>query len=98
MIYFLKKFQVHFLALTIWAAYFCLYLITVPASLPEGDEGILLGVAHRIAKHGFAKLPQNITELAELREYSFYGFFKSGFPQINFWPEWSIRIIPPSFL
>jgi hypothetical protein len=77
MIAILKKFQVPFLAFTIWTAYFCLYLLTAPASLPEGDEAIILGVGHRIASHGFSELPQKSAN--ELRDFSFYGFFKSGF-------------------
>jgi hypothetical protein len=76
MISVLKKFKVSFLAFTIWTAYFCLYLLTAPASLPEGDEAILLGVGHRIASHGFSELPQNYDQL---KDFSFYGFFKSGF-------------------
>jgi hypothetical protein len=71
-----KKFQVSFLAFTIWTAYFCLYLLTAPASLPKGDEAILLGVGHRIANHGFSELPQNN---AEFRDFSSYGFLNSGF-------------------
>ncbi len=76
MISILKKFQVPFLAVTIWTAYFCLYLLTAPASLPEGDEAILLGVGHRIANFGFSELPQDV---GELESFSSYGFFKSGF-------------------
>ncbi len=72
----LKKFQIHFFALLVWTTYFCLYLITAPATLPEGDEAILLGVGHRLANHGFSELPQNSDDL---KDFSSYGFFKSGF-------------------
>ncbi len=71
----LKKFQISFFTFLIWTAYFCLYLITAPTTLPEGDEAILLGVGHRIATHGFSELPQN----NKLKDFSSYGFFKSGF-------------------
>lgn len=71
-----KKLQVSFLALTIWTAYFCLYLLTAPASLPKGDEAILLGVGHRIANHGFAELPKNDSKF---KNFSSYGFLNSGF-------------------
>ncbi len=71
-----KKFQTPFFSLVVWMTYFCLYLLTVPAALPEGDEAILLGVGHRIANHGFSELPQNSDEL---NDFSSYGFYKSGF-------------------
>ncbi|GEM_PF-1700796 len=64
------------LAGIIWSAFFCLYLLTAPSELPEGDETIILGVADRVSRYGFSWLPPNANHN---HRYSSYGFFASGF-------------------
>lgn len=73
---FSKNNKIFLLAGLIWAAFFCLYLLTAPSELPEGDETIILGVADRVSRYGFSWLPPNANHNAR---FSFYGFFASGF-------------------
>ncbi|MFQ5445170.1 MAG: hypothetical protein ACE5EK_11225, partial [Nitrospinales bacterium] len=62
--------------LLLFLGFFCLYMFTAPAKLPEGDEGILLGVADRIARHGFSMM---VPSQDESGIFSDYGFFAQGY-------------------
>jgi len=47
--------------LCFFTGYMCLYLFTSPTNLPAGDETIIIGVADRIAHHGFSHFtPQEV--------------------------------------
>jgi hypothetical protein len=51
-----KRNRVPWIVLCIFTGYMCLYLFTFPTNLPAGDEAIMIGVADRIADHGFSQV------------------------------------------
>lgn len=66
--------------LSILTGFFCLYLFTSQAELPEGNEAMLLGAADRVAHYGFSWLPPGINFT---KTFSDYGFYKDGFSKFG---------------
>ncbi|HJP18277.1 MAG TPA: phospholipid carrier-dependent glycosyltransferase [Nitrospinota bacterium] len=74
--------RVLWIVLCLFTGYMCLYLFTSPASIPGGDEAIMIGVADRIAHHGFSRFtPQEVSARAivNYRIFSLYGFTDQSF-------------------
>ncbi len=70
------------IVLCLFTGYMCLYLFSSPASIPGGDEAIMIGVADRIAHHGFSRFtPQELSARAVVnyRIFSLYGFNEQSF-------------------
>lgn len=73
------------IALCLFTGYLCLYLFTAPKKLPEGDEAIMMGVADRIAHHGFSRLtPQEaVKRISDNKIFSQYGFTEQSFSKFG---------------
>ena len=77
-----KRNRVPWIVLCLLTGYMCLYLFTSPTNLPAGDEAIIIGVADRIAHHGFSHFtPQKVFARAVVNNkiFSLYGFTDQSF-------------------